>query len=320
MSTTKYIQAELPTDALKAVLLKVLSVAMMSGMIACIKASSDQVPPGQAVFFRALFALPVVVSWLLIRGNLISQIKTRRPGGHLLRGALGALAMIFSFSAAGLLPLAQATALSYGTPVFILVLAVLLLGEPRHVFRALSVVVGLAGIVIVLWPDLVATFGGNAATVSLIGVAAALLSCLAHALGALATRTLTRTESNGTIVFWFTVVAVCVGFASSMFPVFGLWQMPDIATWLLLLAAGVFGALGQIALTTAFSLAHTSTIAPFEYVSIVFAITVGYWAFGEVPSLWTAAGVFIIFWGALIMVRGESRLKRSRLAELGAKE
>lgn len=298
------------SQTFKGIAYKLLSVVLLSSMLACIKATANAVPPGQAVFIRALLAVPIVLFWLSRRGSVLEQISTPRPLKHMLRGVLGGLAMVFAYAAAGLLPLAQATALSYGTPVFTVGLAIVILGEPKYQFRLLGISIGLLGILVVLWPDLLVGRAATAGQVAALGFAAAFASCLTHALALVTTKSLTKTEGTGTIVFWFTATAGAVGLMSSAIPLLGAWRWPDATTWMFLLAAAWLGTFGQLALTSAFRYAHASTIAPFEYASILFAIALGFWAFGEIPSLWTAGGVAIIFAGALVVLRGEKRLER----------
>lgn len=294
-------------DPLKGILLKLTAVVLFSAMVACIKATAPIVPAGEAVFFRSLFALPVIVVWLASQGHLRTGVRTARPWGHLVRGLVGTTAMGLGFAATGLLPLPQLTAISYATPILTVMLAILVLGEPIRAFRLVGVALGLLGIGVVLWPDLAALRTEAGGVMAATGVMIALASALAYAIGALVTRSLTRTEATVTIVFWFTMSSTLIGLATLPIEALGVWVFPGMEAFGLLMAAGLFGAFGQIALTSAFRAAHASTVAPFEYASIFVAVVIGYAAFGEVPTAWTLAGAVVVIAGGIVIVRGERR-------------
>ena len=117
------------------ILLRVLSGLLFTGMLVCIKAVSDEVPVGQSVFYRSLFALLPIVVFLLVRREFPRGLATRRPLGHALRSGLGAAAMFASFAAVALLPVAEATLLAQLTPVFMAIGGVLLLRERCSLYR-----------------------------------------------------------------------------------------------------------------------------------------------------------------------------------------
>ena len=143
-------------NPLRGIGLKVLSVTVFTTMAICIKASAPHVPPGEAVFFRSFFAIPVIVGWLVWPRDLRHGLDTRYPLGHLWRGLVGTSAMGLGFTALGLLPLPEATALGYAAPLLTVIFAAMFLGEQVRVFRLTAVVVGLVGVVIVLSPRLTA--------------------------------------------------------------------------------------------------------------------------------------------------------------------
>lgn len=302
---TQSVLGEAVDDPFRGMLLKLAAVALFSAMVACIKATAPIVPSGEAVFFRSLFALPVILIWLASQGQLRAGLKTARPWGHLVRGFVGTTAMGLGFAAAGILPLPQLTAISYATPILTVVLAILVLGEPVRTFRLVGVVLGLLGIGLVLWPDLAASRTKAEGITAATGVMVALASALAYAVGALATRSLTRTEETATIVFWFTMSSTLIGLATLPIEALGVWVLPRPPVLGLLVAAGLLGAFGQIALTSAFRAAHASTVAPFEYASIFVAVGIGYTVFGEMPTVWTLAGAAIVIVGGIVIVRGE---------------
>ncbi|MDJ0857819.1 MAG: DMT family transporter [Dinoroseobacter sp.] len=284
--------------SLRAILLKLCAVTLFLVMASLIKAASETVPPGQTVFFRSFFAFPILIGWLVMRGQLRTGFQVSRPSAHVLRGVIGTGAMAFSFAGLGLLPLPEVTAIRFAGPLFIVVFAALLLGERVRLFRSTAVLVGFAGVLIVMYPRL----SGGAAW-AMDGAALGAIYCLiGAALAALAhvqIRNMTKTEQTSAIVFWFTITSMSLSLLTIPFG----WVKPDWSVALMLVCAGLCGGAGQILMTTAYSKADVSLLAPFDYASIVMAIAVGYFVFAEVPTgnmilgaaIVTAAGGAIIW-------------------------
>ena len=138
----------------RAIALKVAAIGLFTGLSAIIKATSDVVPAGEAVFFRSFFAIPVILVWLAMRKELGRGLRTAHPGKHFLRGLLGTTAMGMTFMGLGMLPLPEVTAIGYATPIFTLILAAVLLGERIRLIRITAVTIGLIGVLVMLWPRL----------------------------------------------------------------------------------------------------------------------------------------------------------------------
>ncbi|MBA3324122.1 MAG: DMT family transporter [Rhodobacteraceae bacterium] len=286
-------------NPLRGIGLKVMSVTVFTLMAICIKSAAPEVPPGQAVFFRSTFAIPVILLWLIWAHNLRHGLDAVNPMGHVWRGLVGTCAMGLGFTALGLLPLPEVTALGYAAPLLTVIFAAMFLGEQVRVFRLTAVVVGLIGVVVVLAPRLTITGVGEASKLETIGAMAALLGAVFAALAQVFVRKLVHTEQTAAIVFYFSLTASVLSLASLPFG----WILPDARQAALLVGAGVLGGVGQILLTESYRHAETSVIAPFEYVSMVLALVLGYVIFAEVPtgamlggaSLIVAAGLFIIW-------------------------
>ena len=295
---------------LRGIALKVAAVTVFIAMASCIKATAPSVPPGEAVFFRSFFAMPVIVAWLMFRHDWPGGLRTGNPWGHVWRGLVGVSAMMMGFAALGLLPLPQVTAIGYAVPVFTVILAALFLGERIRAFRITAVLLGLVGVAIVLWPELMAS-GVEASEARALGALLALGSAVGASVAQVLVRRLVEKEDTPAIVFYFSLSASVIGLLSLPAGSLGLardWVVPSGWEAALLVAAGVLGGLGQIALTAAYRYADASTIAPFEYVSIVLAIAIGYAAFGEVPTAWTLAGVAVVIAAGILIIWRESRL------------
>ena len=128
---------------LRGILLKIVSVAAAASMSACIKAVSVGVPAGAAVFFRSLFALPPLILFYAWRGELRGGFRVVSARAHLIRGAVGVTAMGLVFTAVGLLPLPEATAITFAAPLFTTLLAAPLLGERLRAYRLAAVLAGI---------------------------------------------------------------------------------------------------------------------------------------------------------------------------------
>ncbi|NVF15586.1 DMT family transporter [Vreelandella maris] len=252
--------------------LRVLSGALFTGMLVCIKAVSDEVPVGQSVFFRSLFALLPIVVFLLVRREFPRGLATRRPLGHALRSGLGAAAMFASFAAVAMLPVAEATLLAQLTPVFMAIGGVLLLGERCSLNRAGGVVLALAGVAVLILPGLNASSSNGQAAGYALGALGALLTA-----GALLTvRRISRTETAASIAFYFILVAALAGLATMPLG----WAALNRLEFSLLVLSGLFGGAAHIAMTLALRYAEASRLAPFEYIALVWPVLADWVLFG----------------------------------------
>ena len=273
-------------NPLRGIALKLVSILLFSIMAACIKAASGTVPPGQAVFFRSLFAMPIIFLWLYHRGELRTGLKVQNSMGHFWRGLIGTSAMAMGFAALGLLPLPEVTAIGYAAPLLTVIFAAMFLGEQVRLFRLTAVGVGLIGVVIVLYPRLTILGGADPYSVATLGAVLALGSAAFRALAQIHIRKLVQTDQTSAIVFYFSLTAT--GLSLLTLP-FG-WVIPTSTEAILLISAGLIGGIAQIFLTSAYRFAHASTVAPFDYASMLFAIALGYTLFDEVPTQPMLAG------------------------------
>lgn len=294
---------------LRAIFLKLCAVTLFLIMASLIKAASETVPPGQAVFFRSFFAFPILIGFLAMRGQLRGAFRVARPGAHVLRGVIGTTAMASSFAALGLLPLPDVTAIRFASPLFVVIFAALLLGETVRLFRSTAVIVGFVGVIIVMWPQL---SGGEILSLegAALGAIFALLGAAFSALAHVQIRNMTKTEKTSAIVFWFTITSTTLSLLTIPFG----WVMPDAGTAAMLIVAGLCGGAGQICMTTAYAQADVSLLAPFDYASIVLAMLVGYFFFAEVPTVTMILGALIVTAAGSAIIWRERQLALKRPA------
>jgi len=289
-----------------AVSLKLCAVFLFMIMAAVIKATADDVPPGEAVFFRSFFAIPPILAWLAMRGQLRNGLITHNPMGHVWRGILGTSAMALTFAGLGMLPLPEVTAIGYATPIFTVLLAALMLGERIRLIRITAVLMGLVGVSVMIWPRLVNSAGlGDTAT---LGALLILGATMARSLVQIQIRQLVQTEHTAAIVFYFSVTASIV----SLFTLPFGWAIPDAQTLALLIAAGFIGGIAQILVTSSYRFAPASMLAPYDYSSMIFAILIGYVWFAELPSLVMLIGATLVIAGNVLVIVREHQLGLER--------
>ncbi|MFG1344751.1 DMT family transporter [Xanthobacter autotrophicus DSM 431] len=266
-------------------------------MSALVRVVAQDVPSGQIVFTRSLFGLIPVAVWIAWNGRMGTALITRTPLGHVVRGLVGVTAMWMAFAALAFIPLAEAIAFSYATPLVTVVLAAILLGErvPAHRWEVLMV--GLAGILLMLWPSFShATPGASRAP--LIGAALALAGAVGAGFAITQVRHLTRTETSEAIVFYFSLVAALAGLVTAPFG----WVIPDGATALVLVGMGLAGGVGQICMTAANRYAPASLVAPLNYATLLWATGFGIFIFGEWPDPLVAAGAGVVVVAGLALI------------------
>jgi len=284
--------------------LKLFAVLLFMVMSALIKAASETVPPGQAVFFRSFFAIPVILVWLAFRRKLTTGLTVTSRMGHVWRGVIGTTAMGLMFAGLGLLPLPEVTALGYAAPLLVVIFAAMFLDEKVGLFRIGAVVLGLIGVLVVLSPRLTALNDSNIDTAQAVGAALVLLGATCAALAQIYIRKLVQTEQTSAIVFYFSLTATVLSLLTLPFG----WVSPGGTETVMLISAGLIGGLAQIFLTSSYRYADASVIAPFDYASILFAIAIGYLVFDEVPSRQMLAGAMLIVLAGLIIILRERQL------------
>lgn len=296
-----------PPSALTGIAMTIGAVTLFTVMSAFVKAA-DGVPAGQAMFVRAGLGLAVVAGWLAATGALRGGLATTRPLAHVARGICGSLAMLLGFVGLRLLPLPEVTAIRFVTPVLIVLLAALVLGERIRAIRILAVGAGLLGVVVIVWPQLTGVAGPGAR----LGVAAILGSAFLAAFAQIFVKSMSASESTSSIVFWFSGTAMMVALATApaawVAPGLEEWRRPDAVEAALLIGAGVTGGVGQILLTGAYRHADAGVLAPFTYVSMLWSILIGVAFFGEVPTLHTLVGAALIIAAGVAIVWRERAL------------
>jgi drug/metabolite transporter (DMT)-like permease len=299
-------------NVVKGVLLKVASALVFAVMSALVRWVSETVPVGQVVFYRSAFAILPVVAIYAWRGQLTSAVRTTRPFGHVTRGVIGVAGIFLSFAALARLPLAEVTVIGFAAPLFTVALAALILHERVRIYRWSAVLIGFAGVLVMLSPRLQpGTLLDAAAPGAALGAMFALAAAVTSAASTIQTRRLTDSETNSAIVFYFSIISSIGGLATRPFG----WASPDVPVLAGLIAIGLLGGIAHLLMTESFRLAPASLLAPFDYTSILWAFILGFILFNEVPTPIVFAGAGVVIASGLFVIWRERRLgiERARI-------
>jgi drug/metabolite transporter (DMT)-like permease len=283
----------------KGIALKLGSVVLFSGMTLCVKFLGQAIPVGQTIFVRGVISA-LVLALIAWRTGSLHLLKTNNWRSHALRSLSGTISMFCLFAAVTMIPLADVTAISFTSPMFVTVLAMLLLGEHIHRFRWTALALGFVGVLIMLGPHL--TFAADSALGALTALGAAFFSAIAM----IFLRKMSGAEHAITITFYFSLTFT----ACSALTALQGWPMPTPMQWLLIILGGLFGVCGQLLMTQAYRYAEASTIAPFDYTNMIMAVLLGYLFFGEVPALSIWIGAPLVVAAGLIILWREYYLKK----------
>jgi drug/metabolite transporter (DMT)-like permease len=261
------------------------SAFFFSLMSLFVKLAGEGLPPMQIVLARCVLTL--ALSWLMLRRAGLSA-RGSHHGLLIARGLFGFTALSLYYFAITRLPLGDVTAIHFTSPVFVALLAAVLLRERTGKLVLAGMALSLLGVGLIARPSFL--FGAGTSTLDPWGVAAALVSATFSAAAYTLVRKLRETEDPIVVVYWFSLVAV---FAALPLVVTDLvW--PTAREWLLLLAVGVTTQIAQVYLTRGLHLEVASRASTVGYLQIVFAFTWGWLVFGDAPTLWSLAGAALV--------------------------
>ncbi|MEP2103447.1 MAG: DMT family transporter [Parasphingorhabdus sp.] len=272
------------------IITRLAAMLSLAVMFAFVKLAGQQgVHVTESLFYRQLTAMPLIC-FLIWRSEAgWPAIKSDKHKLHILRSALGIFAMGLNFWAMTLLPLADATTISFTVPIFATLFAAVILREKVGVRRWSAILIGFIGVLVVIQP------GGN--LIPAFGATVALIGALVTASVTLVIRMLGRTETSIVTIFWFSVytlpaLAVCAY-------IYGGGH--DAKTWAYLLGVGIFGAIGQLTITQSLRFAPVSTIMPMDYSALLWATIIGIIVFSQWPGLSILLGAPIIIGSGLFI-------------------
>lgn len=285
-----------------ALVIRLGAIAALATMSALIKLAAERdIHLLEIMFWRQFITLPILLVWLGATGGLAS-LATKRIGRHFTRGLYGTIGMILNFGAVILLPLAEATTLNFTGPIWATILAMVLLKDKVGPWRWSAVVLGFIGIVIIAQPG-----GGH---IPLTGALVALGGAFMIALISIQIADLGQTEKPTTIVFYFALFSAPMTALALPF----VAHAHDTTGWLLLLAIGITGSIGQLLLTAALRFGKVASVIVMDYSSLFWATLYGFIWFGTLPPASTWAGAPLVVGAGLLIAWREHKLARERRA------
>ena len=283
------------TPVMRGIVLMCLSTVAFSIMHGLVRFVSEVLPPFQIAFFRNVFGLAFLLP-LLMRSRF-AILRTKQIGLHALRGVINMAAMLMFFTALSISPIAKVTALGFTAPIFMAILAVLVLGERFRIYRWSAIFLGFVGMLIILRPGLVAIDTG------------ALLVTGSAALWAVAMiiiKIQSRTESSLTIVAY---MGIFLG-VFSIAPALWVWQPFGLKTLGLMMLIGLFGSIAQMAISQSLKETDPTALMPFDFLKLIWTAMIGAWFFAEIPDIYTWIGATVIFLSGLFIAFRERNSPR----------
>ena len=278
-----------------AALLMFLSAILFGLMAVAIRLASQSLHTFEVAFFRNFFGLAATLPLLFRHGP--SLLRTEHLPRYLIRCLIGIIGMLCGFWAIGHLPLAQAVALSYSSPIFVVIAAALVLGERVHARRWTAVAIGFVGVLVITRP--------GSSTFSF-GMMIAVVSAFMTGLVSIQIKRLSAIEPADRIVFFTTLIWVPM----SLIPAVFVWRWPEGIVWLWVIAAGVLGTGGHMLWTRALKLGDVSALTPISFTQLPVVAIAGWLLFAERVDRWTIVGTLIILVSSAYIAHREAVLAR----------
>ena len=281
----------------------VVGVLMLASADAVTKLLIVDFHAGEIIFYRGVFAFLPLVPLIVWNGGLRS-LRLQQPRGVWWRGVIALVTSVFVALSFINLPLAEASALIFTSPIFLTALSPWLLGEKVGWQRWSAVLFGFAGVVVMIEP------GSSAFT---IWAFVPLIAALCSASRDIVTRRLGIVDSATTVMFYTSIVAL-IGGAISM-PWSG--PAPNAEQWALFVLSGIFVSLAHLLIVMALQLAEGPTVAPLKYVSLVWSAILGYLIWGDVPGTWKVLGAMMVVAAGLFILYRETQSQKVQRALVG---
>jgi drug/metabolite transporter (DMT)-like permease len=296
------------SNALLGIALKVAATFVFMLMAVIVRHLGDTIPVGQMVFFRSSFAFVPILGVMLVMGQGIATLATKYPLSHARRAFTGVFAMFTYFAALTYLPLADVTAINFASPLIVVALAAVLLGEAVRLYRWSAVAVGFIGVLIMISPHLGSAAPNGAAGV---GIALAVANAFLVAFTMIFIRMMAGTESALAITFYFQLTSSIVSLMTLPFA----WVTPTVDQLALLVLLGILGGIGQLFMTYGYRFAQASTLANFDYAAMIWAILFGWLFFAELPVAAVYVGAVVVIASGLFIAWRERALGLKRSVE-----
>ena len=284
-------------SVLTGLVIAVIAMFLFSLTHTSVRLMSDTMTAFQIVFWRMLLSMAMLMPWYAWQG--FGLLKTRRPGMHALRAAVNCGGMLLWFFAIAVVPLGKAVAIHFVLPIFVMVLAVIVLRERVGIRRMSAALVGFGGVLLVLRPN---EFGIGWPEIMILG------SALCYATTVIFLKYMVKSETPLALTFYtnFFILLFTIP------PTIWFWVPPSVDDIFPILAIGVTGTFAPLLYTTALRIADASIIAATDFLRLPITAGLAFALFGEVPDIWVWIGGGIIFLSTWYIAVRESRLEKSR--------
>jgi drug/metabolite transporter (DMT)-like permease len=273
-------------------------------LYAVVKHLSHDLHTIQIVFFRSALGVLFMLPWLARAG--LGVLKTNRHGAYWVRSGLNYVGMVLLMWGIGNLALQDVTALMYTGPLFTVVFVALILHEKVGRARALALMVGFTGALIIVRPGII--------PISLAAIAIVSTSAC-YALCNVVTKSLGRSEDSNKIVFYVFLLMTVIGIGPAIY----VWKTPALELWGWIVAMGVLSSLATQGVTRSLVVADASLVMPFNFLKLPFAVVLGFTFWNEFPDLWTGVGAAVIFASTYYIARREAAARAAQKAAEVAK-
>ncbi len=283
-----------PLTGIVWMLLHCLNFAVMSIMVRV--CTDEGLPIFEIFFISTVIAFLGMLGWAIYKKGAHLSIKT--PGLYVIRTLLGILSMLVWFYVLKIMPLTEATAISYTSPLFSVMLAILFLHERTDMYRIIALIAGFFGVIIIVRPGI---------AVIQLGALLAILTSALWAIVDMITKIQTHYEKLSSETFYITLFMSLASLPLALLD----WRMPTLIQWGSLILLGTVFLINFFAYFQALRFADLSLILPFDFIRLLFTMLLAYILFGEVMNIWSGVGAIIILSSAVYLAHRESQTNRS---------
>lgn len=281
----------------RGVLWVVLATALFALVPISVRDLSDTMSSSEIVFFRSAIGVAIMTAYFWSRG--FGRLRTTKPGLHIWRAVLNFIGMVMWFYALGRMPIADAVAIHFTLPLFVVVLAAVFLGERPELRRSLATVVGFLGVLVILRPGFVEV------SLAAMGV---LASAALYAGTVILIKKVVRTDTAAVVNFYSNLIMLIL----SILPAAYDWTAPAWGDAPAIVLLGLSGAAAPYCVARALAAADATLVAPFDFLRLPFTAVMAYLFFAEAPPVWTWLGAAVIFASTYYIARREAGLAKER--------
>jgi drug/metabolite transporter (DMT)-like permease len=283
----------------QAALWMILSALFFSAGAAAVRYLSAELHFIEISFFRSLFGLAVMLPWFVRFG--LGGLRTKHQANYFARGVCSTIAMFLWFGGLSLVPIAEATAISFTTPFMVTIAAVLFLHESMRSHRWIGLVIGFLGTLVIVRPGFTEVNWGMLTVLAAgIFIAASVMNI----------KIVARDDSPDAVAVYQCLYMLPM----TLLPAIFVWSWPSLEGWAWAIAVGVCSTYGQRTYTRALALADASAVTPLDFLRLPFSVGLGFVMFGELPDVWTLVGGLVIFAASAYVGRAEAAQRRVKPA------